>query len=51
MPVDRDPVDSGGNIRLEHHGDEVLAVYVQPGDGTHVSHFATCPNAEEHRRR
>ena len=58
MPVDRDPVD-GGNIDLVHSGDasgtptaHVLSES-QPtlyGGDRYVSHFATCPNAAEHRR-
>lgn len=23
---------------------------VSPGKGTHITHFATCPNAKKHRR-
>ena len=47
MPVDAKPTDKG-NIVLE--GEEPVAVYVDPGTGTHTSHFATCPNAAEHRK-
>lgn len=47
MPIDARPTDTG-NLVLE--GTEPTAVYVDPGTGTHTSHFATCPNADKHRR-
>lgn len=47
MPVDAKPT-TDGNLVLE--GTEPTAVYVDPGTGTHTSHFATCPHAAEHRR-
>lgn len=55
-PLDPDPVD-GGNIRVTGtHTDEQgrtspLAEYVGNGKGDRVSHFATCPNAAQHRRK
>lgn len=58
MPVDRDPV-ADGNIRLlatSHSDGTPLVAYVKRDDletlphERHVSHFATCPNAAEHRR-
>lgn len=61
-PIDRDPV-AGGNVRLLEPrvpgGPPVSAVvgagidlFDDTDDGTrHVSHFATCPHAAEHRRR
>lgn len=61
MPVDAAPVE-GGNIRLrsEADGDRVIAEYpgkehpglFDEGDrARYVSHFATCPQAAQHRRR
>ena len=62
MPLDPVPVP-GGNVRLlpaEHLGAPPRSAVVGPAidlfddqdDGTrYVSHFATCPNADEHRRR
>lgn len=62
MPVDRDPVD-GGNVLLapsvEPGGSPTATVVgkrVQEtlfGDNgpRYVSHFATCPDANRHRRR
>lgn len=47
MPVDAKQ-NPAGNIVLE--GEAPTAVYVDPGTGTHTSHFATCPNAAEHRK-
>lgn len=54
MPLDADPV-KGGNIVVESrvatdHGMAPLAKYVTAGEGDRVSHFATCPEAKEHRR-
>ncbi len=46
IPLDPDPVTNGkGNLRLSKvPGDDLpLAVKVKPGEGTHVSHFVTCP--------
>ena len=49
MPVDARE-SSRGNLTLERQPDgELLARYVSPGAGTHTSHFATCPNADQHR--
>lgn len=55
MPVDPDPVE-GGNIVLtrENESDGTpLAAYAKadPGVMRHVSHFATCPSAAQHRER
>lgn len=46
VPVDTKPVD-GGNVKLISATDVVIA---GKGAGTHVLHFATCPDAAEHRR-
>jgi hypothetical protein len=52
IPVDVAPVKEGGNVRLvENPGKHPTAVYLSPGEGTHVSHFATCPQAAQHRRK
>lgn len=58
MPVDADPVE-GGNVRLRRDGEKVIAEY--PGKEhpalfeddapRYVSHFSTCPEAEEWRRQ
>lgn len=49
IPLDAAPV-SNGNIKLEPtNGPKLLAIVVGPGHGDRVSHFATCPNAGEHR--
>jgi hypothetical protein len=65
MPVDRDPV-ADGNIeivdrtRLPEENDWTPVIRVlKKGDGDtlfeppdrYVSHFATCPNAPQHRRK
>ncbi len=57
MPVDADPVHTG-NIVIESD-DTTAGVHVRPHDPLlddpgitrWVSHFATCPNAEQHRRK
>ena len=49
MPVDPEPVENG-NLIIEYppnRGPQVR--YVDPGLGTHVSHFVTCPDADDHR--
>jgi len=55
MPVDLEPVE-GGNIELHPQGEfrPPLAVYHSirpPGIKYYISHFATCPKAEQHRRK
>jgi len=49
-PIDAAPV-AGGNIVLVGLGEPPRAEHVKPGVGTHVSHFATCPDARKWRRR
>lgn len=54
MPLNREPAekdDPRGVIAIETNlfGDTVGLV-VGPTHGTHISHFATCPNADTHRR-
>ena len=48
----RIPLDPGstpdGNINV---GPDGVAHVVEPGQGVRISHFATCPNARQHRRR
>lgn len=58
MPVDAEPVD-GGNVLLSTD-DPPLAQVHAPGQAslfadaanrpTYTSHFATCPQADQHRR-
>lgn len=58
MPIDPDPV-IGGNIRLDDaHPPKARIVgaaidlFDPTDDGTrHVSHFATCPCADQHRTK
>lgn len=50
IPLDAEPVE-GGNIELR---DGIATIYGQAIFGTealYVSHFATCPDAAEHRSR
>jgi hypothetical protein len=51
MPVDAKEAP-GGNVVLEKHPlyREPFARVVAPGTGKHTSHFATCPNAIQHRK-
>lgn len=53
MPVDADPVRATRGFRLEEHdGEEVAAVFTaepDPGERLYVSHFSSCPNADQHR--
>lgn len=59
MPVDPVPVDGGNVILGQGQGGSPLATVVgkkvQPGlfgddSPRYTSHFATCPNADSHRR-
>lgn len=58
MPVDYAPV-RGGNIVLRDEGTRAVAVYVAPllesdddkARPHYVSHFVTCPQAAQHRRK
>lgn len=65
-PIDADPV-VGGNLFLFAHRDGGMDVYLEAvhaasgseraagargrGQRRYVSHFSTCPNSEQHRRR
>jgi hypothetical protein len=57
MPVDADPVDDG-NLTLVYPspGATPIAVHADPGatligdPPRYRSHFATCPNADQHRK-
>lgn len=48
MPVNAEPVENG-NLLLVADEDGPRAIYAT--QGTHVSHFATCPYAENWRKR
>jgi hypothetical protein len=50
MPLDADPVPGGGVTELGTDADGALLVRATPNAGTRSSHFASCPNAKEHRR-
>lgn len=55
MPVDAEP-DPNGNLLL-HTAGSIHAIVVPPGARSnfagelHKAHFATCPYADQHRRR
>ena len=49
IPIDAKP--TAGNLILNFSHGSIVARVVAPGLGTHVSHFATCPNAEQHRNK
>lgn len=55
MPVDAEPTyDGRANLVLVETlfpGGQPLARSVPPGEGTHTSHFATCKQADEWRKR
>jgi hypothetical protein len=57
MPVDYNPV-AGGNLRLEPptNGTPPRVTVIPPayrvaGEQLYQAHFATCPFADQHRRR
>lgn len=53
IPVDPDPV-KGGNLELVLQSatkpPRVVIHTSDPNITRHISHFATCPNAKEHRK-
>lgn len=58
MPLDLEPSPTG-NVQLGLVGGEEIAIVVGPADAVaaqasgeqlYLSHFATCPNAAQHRR-
>lgn len=53
IPVDPEPVPNG-NIELRDDGNgEIRSTTVKPDPSVrkYVAHFATCPNANNHRRK
>lgn len=56
MPVDRDPVPDGNLILTYPSPGSALALVVDPDQTMlddpprYVSHFVTCPNADQHRK-
>lgn len=58
MPLDADEsgqpkvVESGNLVVLGRDASNTAVVrYVKAGEGRHVSHFSTCPNSAQHRKR
>lgn len=49
--LDVEERDDGNIVVVENLLGERQAEYVHVGEGNRVSHFATCPNAGEWRRR
>ena len=53
MPIDPDPVPDG-NLILDGENTVLVIgpidVLADPDTARYVSHFATCPNADEHRK-
>lgn len=51
MPVDRAP-STRGNMQLLEQGDgpPLARVAIEPFPYLYLSHFATCPNASQHRK-
>ena len=50
MPVDWETAEDG-NIEFKTVEGVLVATVAGPGNGDYTSHFATCPNAGEHRKR
>ena len=53
IPLDAEPV-ADGNIVLRSgiaHIEKTAALDLDGGGARYVSHFATCPNSQQHRRR
>lgn len=51
MPIEKAVFSKGNLVVSRDLLGELTVSYVTPGDGTHVSHFATCPYANEFRRK
>lgn len=52
-PIDAGPVEYGGNVILNDDGTYRLLKKGEPGPAggkRHKSHFATCPNHQQHRK-
>jgi len=50
MPVDVNKREDG-NLILDDIDGDTIAIYVGAGEGDHVSHFVTCKQADQHRRK
>lgn len=54
MPVDAAPAPAGTVVLTLHRGEELLAEKYEAnrhhGRNRYTSHFATCPNASQHRK-
>lgn len=56
MPLDVAKAEDGkGNLQATHFdyaiGMPTVVQVVKAGEGDWISHFATCPNSKQHRRR
>lgn len=51
IPVDVDEVDDGNIVIDGIDRGTTLFKVVSPGEGRYVSHFVTCPNADEWRAK
>lgn len=52
MPINQEEMEGGGNLVLIRDGDTPTAyVFVGKEKGTHVTHFATCPQSMRWRKR
>lgn len=54
MPIDADPVDTG-NVLIDPDGKAIVLGKPQHtpnllGENRYTSHFATCPDANQHRK-
>lgn len=57
IPIDVSPVDEGNILLEEKDSGRLVALVLPPGDEriisetTYTSHFATCPDSDQWRRR
>jgi len=52
MPLDAEPAERpSGVFRLEVREGKEPLIFSAFGDPVYISHFATCPYADQHRRR
>jgi hypothetical protein len=50
LPLDVGSFEDGNILVAEHFDGRVIATVTRTGGGDRRSHFATCPNAGEHRK-
>lgn len=50
IPLDAVQVPHKGNVRVNGRRGRRVAIFVEAGQGNYQAHFATCPDADAHRK-